>query len=137
MKWLQLVPQYKALATYGLPYGVRVSGTYQSIPGPVVLANNTYVGTAGTLGRPFTNGSATLGLIKPNTDYGDRLNQFDLRFTKIVGAGHGKVDLNVDLYNAFNSDAVLTQSNTFGASWWRPTTVIQPRFVKFSARWDF
>jgi len=76
-------------------------------------------------------------MMKPQTDYGDRLNQFDFRFTKVVSTGHGKVDLNFDLYNAFNSDAVLTQNNTFGASWWRPTTVIQPRFLKLSARWDF
>ena len=32
---------------------------------------------------------------------------------------------------------ILTQNNTFGAAWQRPTSVIQPRFVKFSARWDF
>ena len=75
--------------------------------------------------------------MKPQTVFGDRLNQFDLRFTKVVPAGHGNIDLNFDLYNAFNSDAVLTQSNTFGAAWQRPTTVIQPRFLKLSARWDF
>ena len=44
------VPQYKAAATYGLPYGIRIAGTYQSIPGPNVLASNTYVGTAGISG---------------------------------------------------------------------------------------
>jgi hypothetical protein len=41
------------------------------------------------------------------------------------------------LYNAFNSDAILVQNNTFGAAWQRPITIIQPRFVKLSARWDF
>lgn len=130
--------QYKALASYTLPYDVRVSGTLQSLPGPNVLANNVYVGTAGTLGRPFTAGSATLGLVAPQTVWGDRLNQFDLRFTKILKtAGRGRLDLNVDLFNAFNSDAILVQNNTFGAAWQRPLTVIQPRFIKFSARWDF
>ena len=54
-----------------------------------------------------------------------------------MNVGVGRVDLNVDLYNAFNSDAVLTQQNTYGAAWTRPLAVIQPRFVKFSARWDF
>jgi hypothetical protein len=130
--------QYKALASYTLPYAVRVSGTFQSLPGPNVLANAS-VGllTSNTLGRPFTSAATSLSLIKPQTLFGDRLNQFDLRFTKIVPVGHGTVDLNVDLYNAFNSDAVLAQSNTFGGTWWRPSSVIQPRFVKFSARWDF
>ena len=129
--------QYKALASYSLPYGVRVSGTYQSIPGPNVLANASVGILQTTLGRPFTSAATTLAVLKPQTEFGDRLNQFDLRFTKIVSVGYGKLDLNVDMYNAFNSDAVLTQNNAFGASWWRPTTVIQPRFFKFSARWDF
>ena len=43
------------------------------------------------------------------TEFGDRLYQFDLRFTKIVEVGKGRVDLNVDLYNAFNSDAILQE----------------------------
>jgi hypothetical protein len=129
--------QYKAAASYTLPYGVRVSGTYQSLTGPNVLASAAVGLLTTTLGRPFTSAATTLAMMKPQTDYGDRLNQFDIRFTKVVGVGHGNIDLNFDLYNAFNSDAVLTQSNTFGASWWRPTSVIQPRFLKLSARWDF
>jgi hypothetical protein len=39
--------------------------------------------------------------------------------------------------NAFNTDAILTQQNAYGAAWTRPLTVIQPRFVKVAARWDF
>jgi hypothetical protein len=141
------VPQYKALASYTLPYGVRISGTFQSVAGPQIAANTIYSNTnpnpafnrvtATTLARPFTLAQATINLINPGTLYGDRLNQFDLRFTKIVGVGYGRVDLNVDLYNAFNSDAILTQLNTFGPVWGLPLSVIQPRFVKFSARWDF
>jgi len=132
------LPQYKALASYTLPwYGLRVSGTFQSLPGPEVAANNSYLTTVPGLGRNFLFGQTTVNLIQPATMFGDRLNQFDLRFTKIMNVGHGNLDLNVDLYNAFNSDAVLAQSNTFGASWWRPSNVVQPRFVKFYARWDF
>src|SRR5687767_15929523 len=32
--------QYKALASYTLPYGVPISGTIQSIQGPQIPANN-------------------------------------------------------------------------------------------------
>jgi hypothetical protein len=130
--------QYKAIASYTLPYAVRVSGTIQSLPGPQVLANQVYAGVIPSLGRAPTGGQTTVNLIEPGTLYGDRLNQVDLRFTKIVRTGgRARLDLNVDLYNAFNSDAILTQQNTFGAAWQLPLTVIQPRFVKFSARWDF
>jgi hypothetical protein len=135
-------PQWKALASYTLPYEVRVSGTFQSLPGPQIAANAIYnnASTAAgqtTLGRNFTLAQSTLNLIEPGTVFGDRLNQFDLRFTKILPVKRGNIDLNVDLYNAFNSDAIITPLNTFGPAWQLPLTVIQPRFVKLSARWDF
>ena len=51
-----------------------------------------------------------MNLYEPVSKYGDRLNQIDLRFTKIVNVGHGRIDLNVDFYNAFNSDAMITRT---------------------------
>jgi hypothetical protein len=130
--------QYKAIASYTLPYAVRVSGSLQSIPGPQVSANLVYAGVIPSLGRAPTGGQTTVNLIEPGTTYGDRLNQVDLRFTKIVRLGaRPRLDLNVDVYNAFNSDAVLTQQNAFTTAWRLPLSVIQPRFVKFSARFDF
>jgi hypothetical protein len=132
------LPQYKGIASYTLPYEVRISGSLQSIPGPQVAANQVYAGVIPSLGRAPIGGQTTVNLIEPGTVYGDRLNQVDLRFTKIVRTGsRARLDLNVDVYNAFNSDAILTQQNAFGAAWQLPLSVIQPRFVKFSARWDF
>ena len=134
--------QYKGLASYSLPwYGIRVSGTFQSLPGPQILATNVYNNanrvTLTTLARPFVAAQSTVSTIEPGAEYGDRLNQIDLRFTKIVNVGRGRIDLNVDIYNAFNSDAVLGEIGTIGPVWRLPTNVIQPRFVKFAARWDF
>jgi hypothetical protein len=130
--------QYKALASYTIPYDIRVSGTLQSLPGPQVAANLVYSGVIPSLGRAPTGGQTTVNLIEPGTMYGDRLNQVDLRFTKILRlSSRARLDLNVDIYNAFNSDAILTQQNAFIAAWRLPLSVIQPRFVKFSARWDF
>ena len=99
--------------------------------------NNTNRLTSTTLGRPFTLAQQTVNMIYPGTFYGDRLNQIDLRLTKIVNVGRGRIDLNVDFYNAFNSDAVILENAAFGPAYRRPLTVIQPRFVKFAARWDF
>ena len=62
----------------------------------------------------------------------------DLRFTKILRFGaRGSVDLDVDLYNAFNSDAILSEQGNYGVTWRNAQGVIQPRFVKFQVRWDF
>jgi hypothetical protein len=136
------IPQYKALASYTLPwYGIRVAGTLQSLPGPALLAQNIYNNAnraaSTTLARPFTLNQANANLIAPGDQYGDRLNQIDLRATKIVNVGKGRVDLSVDFFNAFNSDAVVAELASYGPAWRRPLTVIQPRFVKFQARWDF
>ena len=44
--------------------------------------------------------------------------------------------MNVDFYDALNSNAVLTQNNNFGA-WQQPTLILLARFVKLSAQFDF
>ena len=139
------MPQYKALGSYQLPWwGIRTSGTFQSIPGPMVQANVIYTGAQIVAANPQLGafsagavGQASVGVFEPGNRYGDRLNQVDLRFTKIVRMGRSSLDLNVDLYNAFNSDAIITQTSQYGTTWLRPTSVIQARFLKFSARFDF
>ena len=96
-------------------YVVRVSGTAQNPPGPQSAANRVYSGVIPSLGRAPTGGQTKILRLK----------------------GRSRLDLNLDIYNAFNSDAVLTQQNAFTTAWQLPLSVIQPRFVKFSARWDF
>jgi hypothetical protein len=143
--------QVSGYASYALPwYDIRLSATLQSVTGPIINAYNTYTGTAPGLGRDFSSGQSTVNLVPgwvdsfafrgspSGTERGERLNQVDLRFTKILRLGRqGNVDLNVDLYNAFNSDAILTEVQNYGLTWRNGTGVIQPRFVKFQARWDF
>ena len=141
--------QYKALASYTLPwYDVRVSGTWQSILGPLRGGFVTYSETANgvttfarttltTLGRPLINSASVLNVAPPGTLWGDRLNQIDLRFTKILNLPKGRLDLNLDLYNAFNSDAITLELNSVGPVYGLPLQVIPPRFAKISARWDF
>jgi hypothetical protein len=135
-------PLYKALASYTLPwFGIRASGTLQSLPGPQIVGTNIFNegnrATTTTLGRPFTNGQAIVNLVNPGSEWGDRLNQIDLRFTKIQRVGRGSIDFDVDIYNAFNSDAVTLELGSYGPVWRLPLTVIQPRFVKFQVRYDF
>ncbi len=137
--------QFKGLGSSTLPWaGVRVSGTFQSLPGPQVAANVTYTNADITAGRvqglgrsTFLAAQSSVNVIEPGTIFGDRLNQVDFRVTKIVNVGRGKLEANLDLYNLGNSDAILTQNNTFGATWTRPASVIQPRFIKFTVRFDF
>ena len=86
-----------------------------------------------SLDRPLSGGTAnvTVNLVEPGTMYGERMNQLDLRFAKILRFSMRRASLNVDLYNALNGNAVIQQSNTFG-NWQQPQGVLVGRSMKFS-----
>jgi hypothetical protein len=143
------MPNVKALIVYPLPWwGLQASATYQGLPGPQILANATIrnADIAGSLGRdlsscPLTgacNTTVSVGLIPPGTQYGDRLNQVDLRVSKSVSLPQGRsLQGIVDVYNLFNGSAVITHNNTFGSAWLRPTQILQARLVKFGVQFQF
>jgi hypothetical protein len=133
--------QVKFLGAYTIPrIDLQVSGSLQSIPGPEIQANfvatNAVVMPA--LGRPLAGGAnnVTVNLVKPGTLYGERLNQVDLRFAKVLRLGNQRATLNVDLYNALNDNAVLQQSQAFG-NWQQPQGILVGRAVKFSVQYTF
>jgi hypothetical protein len=138
-------PQYKLLALYELPWwGLRVSGNWNSRPGTSLQAGVIYsqAQVAAALGRnPSGGGTRTVNEMRQDTVFGDRLNQIDLRFSRIFRFGTGTLDANVDLYNAFNSDAALSFTNSYsgvnGGAWMRPTAIVQGRLLKLGVRWDF
>jgi hypothetical protein len=133
--------QFKALAAYTVPRAdVQIAATVQSIPGPVVAANVVYptAVVAGTLGRPLAGNTATavVNAIAPATEYGDRLNQLDFRVGKLLRFSRTRMALNLDLFNALNANAVLTENAGF-AVFRQPLAVLNPRLVKFSVNFDF
>jgi hypothetical protein len=140
--WLTRVT---ALGSYTVPkVDVQVSGTLRSDPGGQLAANWTAPNSATVgLNRPFAGlGSQTItvNLIEPGTLYGDRVNQIDMRFAKILRFGRSRTTVGFDVYNLVNSNAVLTYNQTFSpatTTWLRPNSVLQARFVKFSAQVDF
>jgi hypothetical protein len=134
--------QVKALVAYTLPrVDVQLAATVQSIPGPVVAANVVYptAVVAESLRRPLSGNLATaiVNVIAPATQYGDRLNQIDFRVGKNLRLpGARRLALNLDLFNALNANAVLTENASF-AVFRQPLSVLNPRLVKFSANLEF
>ena len=133
--------QVKLLGTYTVPkVDVQFSGTFQSLPGPQVTAN--YVAANAiiqpSLGRPLSGGAAnaTINIVQPGTMYGERLNQLDLRFAKLLKFGRTRTSINFDLYNILNANPVTSQNNNY-AAWQVPLSILDARLFKISVQFDF
>lgn len=135
VKWRNGV---KLLGTTTLPWGIDVGATFQSNPGPEILANYTVTSAqAQGLGRNLVAGSATFPLIAPGTLFGDRVHQVDLRVGKVMRLRAVRARINLDLANVFNSSGVLLLNNTYGPNWLRPTYILPGRMIKPSVQIDF
>jgi len=127
--------QYKVVAAHPLPYGVQLSGTFQSVPGPRIAANYTF--SSAIAGVPLTAGSLTANLVEPGTLYGDRLNRVDLRFGKNLHARGTRFQPYVDVLNVLNASPVITENLTYGPAWRRPLTILVGRMVQMGMQVDF
>jgi hypothetical protein len=132
----------RGLASYTVPrIDVQVATAWQSKPGPELVANwavpNSVIQPS--LGRPLSGGVANVNvnLLNPGQIYGDRINQLDLRFGKILRFGRTRTIVGVDIYNITNSSVTLTYNNTYGTTWLRPTTFMPARWVKITGQLDF
>ncbi len=132
---------YKALAAYTVPkIDVLLSGTFSSRPGVSLSANLVVPSSqiAPSLGRPLSGGAnVTVNLLAPNTMFGDRINQVDMRVGKLVRFGASRATFSLDVLNLFNTDAILAYNPTFNATWPAPTTVITARLARVSAQFDW
>ena len=77
------------------------------------------------------------GCIGRNTEFGNRVNQVDLRVTKGVRFGRYRVEAIADFYNAFNVAPILTHTTTYGPTWLTPASILQSGFVKLGGRFTF
>jgi hypothetical protein len=56
-----------------------------------------------------------------------------------VRVGGYRTTINLDVFNALNSNAVLAQNNAFGGTtpWRTPQAIMQARLLKISGVFDF
>jgi hypothetical protein len=140
--------QVKLYATYPLPADFSVSGTFQAIAGIPIQAS--YVATnaevAPSLGRNLAqcgtaavcNGTVTFNLIEPNTMFEGGIYQTDLRAAKTLRfQGNVRLNLSVDLYNAFNRSPILSINTRYGPQWLQPQQILDGLLVKFGAHLTF
>ena len=150
---------WRGLVTYTIPkIDVLISGILRSQANTEPLTIETGVATNGVgLAANYTvtpailaaNGQTpfapgvttqTVNLVLPSSLFGDRVNSVDMRFGKILRFGGTRANVAIDLYNLFNSNVGTAFNQGFGAdgaTWLRPTAVLNPRFARFNVTFDF
>jgi hypothetical protein len=134
--------EIRGLAIYTLPkIDVQVSGTLQSRPGPEITAlwNVPASVIAQSLGRAPSGNVANvpINILTAGELYGDRITQVDMRVAKLLKFGRLRTNVGVDVYNLLNSNVPLGYVTTYGTTWRNPNSVLDARFAKISAQFDF
>ena len=147
----------KLAGSYGLPWGVMVSGSFQSNASPVASSqtttrNMTITRTtrypancaapcpAGSVIFPgLTLGSLVIPLVPYNASSVERINQLDLKVQKTFRIGRVSVSPQLEVFNVNNSDAIISYRsvNTTNPVYELANSVMQPRMVGVGAavRW--
>jgi hypothetical protein len=134
-----------AAGSYTIPkIDVLLSAAFQSSPGIPLSANYTIPAAtiAQTLGRAPSGNvtNVTVNLLAPAALRSERVNQLDWRVGKVLRFGRQRATISADLYNALNSDAILTFNQAYspnGGAWLVPTGVLTARSTKITVQWDF
>ena len=154
--WLS---SFRGLASYTIPkIDVLVSGIIRSQANAQPTTNNSRVASNGAslaanytltnaqvlaaTGKPLPGNAATtnVDLTLPGQLYGDRVNVVDMRFAKILRFGSTRTNVGIDLFNVFNQNTGTAYNQAFGldgATWLRPTAILNPRFLRFNVTFDF
>src|SRR5438094_8073083 len=140
----------KALAIYEVPkIDLLLRGTFRSLPypgnefpsvqsqslgGTALALNIPGVVNQTSLGRPFGSGNVVefLNVVPPGALYGNRLNAVDLRVSKIlrgIVAREGRIHVNFDVYNLFNSSTTEVYQRNYSAPSTSPRSTYLDRFA--------
>ena len=142
----------KVNGSYRFPGEVTASGVFQNIPGITYGAEYraTNAEIARSLGRnlaacgtrPVCNATVVVPLVPLGTLYEPRRTQLDVRLSKAFSfPSRLKLQVDVSVFNVFNSSAVYRSNFAYGPQWRQPLAtstvgsgVVDGRLVQFGGR---
>jgi hypothetical protein len=140
--------QFKFNGVAPLPWGFRVSGTFQMYASIPLMA--TYIATnaqtfpslrrnLGSCGAAvICNGTTAFELISPNTEFREGWNrQVDFRFTRDFKLERVTFQPTFDFYNVFNASSVLTATPQYGPQWQNVTALLGSRVFRLGGQFKF
>ncbi len=143
--------QFKLAGSYPLPYGIQLSGSFQSNQSPsssrtmvIVPGSSRYPAScpapcpAGqvVLATGFQPASITVPLLPSNSTFVERINQLDLKLAKNFKVSRFTVSPQLEIFNINNSDAIISYVSTsaLSSSYLFANSIMQPRMIGVSAQ---
>jgi carboxypeptidase family protein len=125
---------FKFAGSQPLPFGVQLGANVASYAGGPLAVNWSVPANLFPGGRTQ---SVTVNLTPPGSKYLKRWNQVDLSFHKIFKLQRARIDGALDMFNALNSNVVLSENQNYGTSLGQPQAVLQGRLLRLSAQIKF
>ena len=108
--------------------GIPIGATYPAPNAQIAPSLGRNVGQC--RGAATCNANVNIDLIVPNTVFEDRLQQVDLRFTRLFRIGRVRVRGNLDVANVFNASNVLSVNAGYGPRWMVPYEIMGGRLFR-------
>jgi hypothetical protein len=131
--------QHKFVASYTLPWDVRISSFFQSISGDPRQRTYVFRTADPDGGRPIAQSSTVTLRLEP---FGARreptLNVLNLRAAKSFALGSGRrLELGVDVFNALNGNAASLIVNASGPTFDTISQILPPRIARLGVKFSF
>ena len=106
--------EFKLAGSYPLRFGLEVGAVLQSYPG---WEKSIFYQVPPSLFPGGRTQTETVVLNEPGTLFQPRMNQVDANIKKNFRFGQKQFSGQLDVFNLFNSNAVLTTNENFGSSY--------------------
>jgi len=126
--------QYKLYGAQPLKWDMQVSASFQSFSGAPLSRNFTVTRTQ----IPNLNQVTQVVQLVPRGEFQlPRVTLLDLRFSKAFRWSFRKFELQADVYNLFNENAVVNEVQTVGPTLGQPVTIVRGRLARFGVNVNF
>jgi hypothetical protein len=125
---------FKFAGSYPLPFDMQVGATLQSYAGQPLGVNWSVPSNLFPGGRTQ---AVTVNLVPPGSKYLERWNQLDLSVRRVFRVGRVRLDAALEMFNALNSDVVLTENQNYGPTLGQPQAILQGRLFRVSNQIKF
>ena len=89
-------------------------------------------------GAATCNANRTIDLIPPSSLFEPRLQQVDLRCSRVFAlGGTRRIRPSLDVYNLLNASNVINMNTTYGPSWKDAIQILSGRLLRIGAQFDF